>query len=39
MPINSDLASLLEVLVYLILGTVAIALFGGWVVKRFSPRK
>jgi len=36
---NSDLASLLEVMVYLTLGTIAIALAAGWMLKRFGPRK
>ena len=36
---NSDFASELEVMVYLIVGTVCIALFAGWALKRFGPRK
>ena len=36
---NPDLASLLEVMVYLALGTIAIALGAGWLLKRFGPRK
>ena len=39
LPMNSDLAGLLEVTVYLILGTVAIALAAGWLLKRFGPRE
>jgi len=30
---------LLMVMVYLIGGTVGIALFAGWLLKRFGPRK
>jgi hypothetical protein len=36
---NSDLTSLLEVMAYLTLGTLAIALAAGWLLKRFGPRK
>jgi len=36
---NSDFASLLEVMLYLTLGTVAIALAAGWLLKHFGPRK
>jgi hypothetical protein len=36
---NSDFASQLEVMAYLIVSTLAIALFAGWVLKRFGPRK
>lgn len=36
---NPDLASLLEVMAYLTLGTLAIALFGAWILKRFGPPK
>lgn len=36
---NSDLANLLEVMAYLVLGTTAIALGAGWLLKRFGPRK
>jgi hypothetical protein len=36
---NFDFANELEVMAYLIGGTVGIALFAGWVLKRFGPRK
>jgi len=38
-PMNSDFAGLLEVMVYLLLGTIAIALAAGWLLKRFGPRE
>jgi hypothetical protein len=36
---NSDFVKTLEVMAYLIVGTVGIALFAGWLLKRFGPRK
>jgi hypothetical protein len=36
---GSDLGNLLQVMAYLIVGTVGITLLGGWVLKRFGPRK
>ena len=39
MRMNSDLAGLLEVMAYLTLGTIVIALAAGWLLKRFGPRK
>ena len=36
---NSDFANVLEIVVYLVVGTVAIALLTGWVIKRFGTRK
>jgi hypothetical protein len=36
---NSDLANQLLVMAYLIVGTIGIALFAGWALKRFGPRK
>jgi hypothetical protein len=36
---DSDLANLLEVMAYLIGGTIVIALLAGWALKRFGPRK
>jgi hypothetical protein len=36
---TSDFANLLEVMAYLILGTLAIALLAGWILKRFGPPK
>jgi hypothetical protein len=36
---NLDFANELEVMAYLILGTVGIALFAGWLLRRFGPRK
>jgi hypothetical protein len=36
---TSDFANLLKVMAYLILGTVAIALFAGWILRRFGPPK
>jgi hypothetical protein len=32
-------SSQLEVLAYLVLGTAVIAGLGGWLLKRFGPRK
>lgn len=36
---DSEFINLLKVLGYLILGTIAIVLLAGWVLKRFGPRK
>jgi hypothetical protein len=36
---NSDFASLVEVMAYLIGGTVAIAVVVGWLLKHFGTRK
>ncbi len=36
---NPDFANLLEVMAYLVVGTLAIAVFAGWLLKRFGPRK
>jgi hypothetical protein len=36
---DSDLANLLEVMLYLIGGTIAIAVLAGWVLRRLGPRK
>jgi hypothetical protein len=37
--VNADFVNELKVLVYLIVGFVGIILLGGWVLKRFGPRK
>lgn len=34
-----ELASLLRVLAYLIVGTISIAALAGWALKRFGPPK
>jgi len=36
---TSDFANLLEVMAYLISGTLAIGLLAGWILKRFGPPK
>lgn len=36
---DSDLIHLLEIMAYLILGTVGIALLAGWLLRHFGPRK
>jgi hypothetical protein len=36
---NLDFANALAILGYLVVGTVGIALFAGWALKRFGPRK
>jgi len=36
---NTDLTSQLEIMGYLVVGTVTIAVVIGWVVKRFGPRE
>ena len=36
---NTDLISLLAVMAYLTLGTLAIALVGAWILKWFGPPK
>jgi len=37
--VDPELVSLLEVVAYLILGTIGIALLAGWAMKRFGPPK
>jgi len=39
MLMNADLASTLKIVLYLVVGTLVIATFAGWILKRFGPRK
>jgi hypothetical protein len=37
--VNAEFINYLKVVAYLIVGTISIALFAGWALKRFGPPK